>query len=163
MKKLLYTRCLLLGFALMFTSHAYAQNDIQLELGAAYGLEAEAAGFQVGALYGITDNIRGDADFTYFFPDSPDGVDNSLYEININGHYLFLAEETTAVYALAGINYLHQKVSNGNMSFSASETGLNIGGGAEFGVGFGGVYIEAKYALSSYDQLAIAGGLRFSL
>lgn len=163
MKKLLFTVCILLGLIFLSSTDLYAQDGFQLEAGAAYGLEAEAVGFQVGALYGFTQNIRGDANLTYFFPDSPDGVDNSLYEVNINGHYLFVDKEATAVYALAGLNLIRQEVSGGGYSVSGSETGLNIGGGAEFGVGFGGIYVEGKYALSSYDQFSLAAGVRFSL
>jgi opacity protein-like surface antigen len=74
-----------------------------------------------------------------------------------------LEEETTTVYGLAGLNYATQKVTVLNTDVSNSELGFNLGGGAEFGVGFGSIYLEAKYALSTFDQLAVSGGVRFSL
>lgn len=163
MKKLLSISCLVLSITFFSTSHSYAQNDLSITAGAAYGLEVEAPGIQVGAVYGFTDNLRGAADISFYFPDSPNNGDYTFWELNINAHYLFISKETTNFYGLAGLNYATQKISGGGMSISSSEAGLNIGAGAEFGVGFGAIYVEGKYALSNYDQLALAAGVRFGI
>lgn len=152
-----------MALPLLFSTESYAQNDFKIGAGVAYGLEVEAIGVQAGALYGFSDQLRGAADLSFYFPDSPSGGDYTFWEINANLHYLFVAQESTSFYALAGLNYATQKISGGGMSFSSSEAGLNVGAGAEFGMGFGDFYVEGKYALSTYDQLALAAGLRFGL
>jgi hypothetical protein len=163
MKKLITFGCLILGILFFSNTNALAQSDFKVGGGLAYGLEIEAIGVQVGGVYGFTEELRGAADVSIFFPDSPSGTDNSFWEINANVHYLFLNEEGTTVYGLGGLNYATQKVSGGGFSFSNSEAGLNLGGGAEFGLDFADLYIEAKYAISNYDQLALAAGLRFDI
>ncbi len=125
--------------------------------------EIEAIGVQVNGVYGFTDEIRGAADFTFFFPDQPSGGDYTFWTLNANVHYLFMSEENTNVYGLGGLNYASQEVSGGGFSTSSSEVGLNLGGGAEFGVDFGDIFVEAKYVISDFDQLVLGAGLRFGL
>jgi hypothetical protein len=74
MKKILSTTSLLLGFILLTSSTLVAQNDIKIGIGADYGIEVEAIGVEVGAVYGLADQIRGAADVSVYFPDSPEGV-----------------------------------------------------------------------------------------
>lgn len=163
MKKLLSITVLVLGLICFSNTTALAQDDFKLGAGLAYGLEIEAIGIQVGGVYSFADELRGAADVTIFFPDSPNGGDYSFWEINANVHYLFMNENGTAVYGLGGLNYATQKISGGGFEVSDSEVGLNLGGGAEFDVDFASIYVEAKYAISNYDQFGLAGGLRFNL
>lgn len=162
MKKLLTYGCLLLGIIFFSNDKASAQ-DFSVGGGVAYGLEIEAIGIQGGALYVFTDELRGAADISIFFPEDENGIDVGFWELNANVHYLFVAEEATKVYALGGLNYATSSASAGGISVSDSEAGLNVGGGAEFGMDFGGIYIEAKYAISNFDQLALAAGVRFNI
>jgi outer membrane protein X len=163
MKKLITYGCLILGIIFFSNSNALAQSDLNIGGGLAYGTEIEAIGVQAGAVLGFNENLRGAGDIAIYFPDSPSGVDNSFWAINANVHYLFMAEEATTVYGLGGLNYATSKTSGSGMSFSNSEAGLNLGGGAEFGVGFGAIYLEAKYVVSDFDQLVLGGGVRFAL
>lgn len=163
MKKILAIGCLFVG-TFLFNNNAVAQS---VGAGLAYGTEVEAIGIQANGVYGFTDEIRGAADLTFFFPEQPDNGDYSFWSLNANVHYLFMAEGTTNVYGLGGLNYttVESSVSSqfGSFSASASEVGLNLGGGAEFGVGFGNLFVEAKYIISDIDQLVLGAGVRFGL
>lgn len=160
MKKLITYSCLILGMLFFTNSNALAQSDFKAGGGLVYGTEIEAIGIQGSGVYSFTETLRGAADLTIFFPDdTPQGLDRSFWTINANVHYLFMAEEATTVYGLGGLNYATSETG----SFSNSEAGLNLGGGAEFGVGFGDIYVEAKYVVSDFDQLVLGGGVRFAL
>jgi len=162
MNRILKTTFIICGLLLSFSFNTQAQ-DIKVGGGLTYGTQVESIGIEGGAILGFTDKIRGAADLKIFFPDSPSGVDNSFWEINANANYMFFSAPTTNVYGLAGLNYATQKVSGGGFTVSNSEAGLNLGGGAEFGVGFGTIFTELKYVLSNYDQLDLSAGVRFGL
>jgi opacity protein-like surface antigen len=91
------------------------------------------------------------------------------FEFNANGHYLFQDDEDLALYGLGGLNLTRVSVDFpenqffGGGSVSDSEIGLNVGAGLEYGVGFGNLYAEAKYVISSADHLAITGGVRIPI
>ncbi|TYP95148.1 Outer membrane protein beta-barrel domain-containing protein [Fodinibius salinus] len=157
MKKLLTVSLLIVGIGLFFNNNAQAQ-DFKVGLGATYGTQIEAIGIQGGAVAGFSDQFRGAVDFKFFFPDNTD-----FWELNANLHYLFVSKASTSVYALAGLNYAKQSVSNQFVTVSNSEIGLNLGAGAEFGIGVGSFFTEAKYAVSNFDQFDISAGLRFGL
>lgn len=162
MKKLITLGSLFLGIVFFAHSQALAQeNMFSLGPGITYGTEIEAIGIQGSAVYGFTEQVRGAADLTIFFPDDSNGADHSFWTINANVHYLLLAENGTNIYGLGGLNYATQEFSNG-VSVSDSEAGLNLGGGAEVGMEFGAIYLEAKYIISDFDQLVLAGGVRFA-
>lgn len=158
MKKSLSIASVVLGLILMANTNVMAQ-DFSVGGGLAYGSEVEAIGIQGGATYNFTEEIRGTADVIIFFPDNYD-----WWELNVNGNYLFYSEEGINVYALAGLNYATVSVDLGQFgNASDSELGLNLGGGAEFGVDFANVYVELKYVLGNADQLGLSGGLRFPI
>lgn len=160
MKKLILTSCVLFGLMFTFNSNSYAQeaSDFKVGGGIAYGTEAEAIGIQAGAKYAFTPEISGAADFTIYFPEHMD-----MWALNANAHYDFFAEDNITVYGLGGLNYTTMSVDFGGGSISDSDVGLNLGGGAEFGVDFANIYTELKYVLGSTDQLVLAGGLRFDI
>jgi outer membrane protein X len=164
MKKIIAISSLFVATLFLSNTNAFAQS---VGAGLAYGSEVEAIGIQVNGVYGFSDNLRGAADFTLFFPDQPSNGDYSFWTLNANAHYLFMAEGTTNVYGLAGLNYATSEITSnsqfGSFSVSSSEVGLNLGGGAEFGVGFGNIFVEAKYVVSDLDQLVLDGGVRFNL
>lgn len=160
MKKLISTFTLIFAFILCSNTNVFAQNKLQLGAGIAYGADIENIGLQVGATYEITENIRGAADFLYYFTDV-EGF--TAWEFNINGHYMFISEANMNVYGLAGLNYAKSKFDVGPFSGSTSDIGLNIGAGAEFGLGFGSFYGELKYELGGFEQLVIGAGIRFGL
>lgn len=159
MKKLLSISGLVLVIILFSNTDAFAQNEFKVGAGLAYGSEVESIGIQAGAVYDFTEEISGAADFIIFFPENYD-----WWELNVNGHYRFLSEDNISVYGLAGLNYATLSVDLGQFgSASDSELGLNIGGGAEFGLDFANLYTELKYVLGNADQFGISAGLRFAI
>lgn len=159
MKKLLTFCCLILGLLFFSNSNALAQSDFKVGGGLAYGSEVEAIGIQAGGVYAFTEQISGEADVIIFFPDNYD-----WWELNVNAHYNFFAEDNINVYGLAGLNYSTISINLGQFgSASNSEVGLNLGGGAEFGLDFANLYTELKYVLGNADQLALSAGLRFDI
>lgn len=159
MKKLLSITGLVLGIIFFSNTGALAQNEFKVGGGLAYGSEVEAIGIQVGAVYDFTEEISGAADFIIYFPDGYD-----WWELNVNGHYRFFSEDNISVYGLAGLNYATLSVDFGQFgSASDSELGLNLGGGAEFGLDFAKLYTELKYVVGNADQLGISAGLRFAI
>lgn len=139
------------------------QANAQLSVGAglAYGLDIEELGLQVRGVYDINETWRGEADFIYYFIDG-DGL--SAWELNLNGNYVFNRTETLTLYALAGINIFGITVDLGPFGDeTATETGLNIGAGAQYAVSSAlDIFGELKYSLSDADQLLIAAGILFS-
>lgn len=159
MKKLLSIAGLVLGFIFFSNTNALAQNEFKVGAGLAYGSEVEAIGIQAGAVYDFTEEFSAAADFIVFFPDNYD-----WWELNVNGHYRFLSQDNVTVYGLAGLNYATLSIDLGQFgSASDSELGLNLGGGAEFGLDFAKLYTELKYVVGNADQLGISAGLRFPI
>ena len=126
----------------------------------AYGSEIKNPGIGVKFHYGINDKIRLAPDFIYYFKKN----DVSWWELNLNGHYMFSESGDMGFYALGGLNMLGAKVEFMGISTSDTEMGINLGAGVQkpltstiLGVA------EAKYTLSSSDQLVISVGLLFNL
>jgi len=147
------------GAGLVFGSGVGFGDDLDNDLG-----------IRVDGSYMFTEEIRGAADFTFFFPKSEGGGEATVWELNFNGHYLFINDESMNVYGLAGINItgLNLDVDTGGFgTFSSndSEFGLNIGGGAEFDVDFAMLFGEAKFGGIGHDanQFVIAAGLRLPI
>lgn len=172
MKKLLTVGLLVIGLTIFSNVNLYAQGaegDIQIGGGLGYGTEIESLGIQAGGVYTINDQFRGALDLIYYFPNDSFGYDFTWFEINANGHYLFLSEDDIVVYGLAGLNIATLKFDYpenqffGGGSVSESEVGINIGAGIEYNLGGLNLYGEAKYALSSADQLVISGGVRIPI
>lgn len=173
MKKLLTVGILVIGLIFLSNTNLYAQGeagDISIGGGLGYGTEVESIGIQAGGVYTINEQFRGAADLIYYFPNEDDfGGNFTWFEVNLNGHYLFTAEEDLTAYALAGLNFasfsydLPSFQGFGGGKVSDTEVGLNIGAGLEYDIDFALFYAELKYALSSADQLVISAGLRFPI
>ncbi|MDD2962733.1 MAG: Ail/Lom family outer membrane beta-barrel protein [Bacteroidales bacterium] len=188
MRKLL-TATLAAAFMMMIAIPAMAQQG-EMKLGGlvAYGSEVKQPGFGVKFNYGITDQIRLAPAFTYFLPKKEE---ISLYTysaeykynfwlLDVDGNYLFL-NDGFELYGIAGLNVTGISFSSTisgdlpmyksddldlDMDESASDTnfGLNIGAGIQYPVSDNMFILgEAKYVLSSADQLVVSAGLMFKL
>ena len=96
---------------------AFAQKGEQrVGLNLNYGTEISNVGLGAKYQYGITDAIRLEGSFDYFF--KKDGA--SMWDINVNAHYLFPFAKKFAVYPLVGLTYANCKVTGGwsNDAFS---------------------------------------------
>lgn len=160
---------ILVAFVLLFVCLTANGANAQVNAGGglAYGTNVEKLGLHINGFYTIPANeqIRAGLEYTYFFPENYTGGSTRFSEFNINAHYLFYDEEELAAYGLAGINHATSSVNWDDSFFGAggtsgSWTGLNIGAGAQYNVGFGSLYGELKFVISTVDQLVLSVGTR---
>ncbi|MEX1010422.1 MAG: outer membrane beta-barrel protein [Balneolaceae bacterium] len=147
------------------------QGDIKAGVGLTYGSGvgfgslSNDLGIRADGSYAFTPQIRGAADFTFYFPKSEGGVDMNFWELNFNAHYIFFAEEAVSAYGLGGINIFGFSQESQAGEFSDSEMGLNLGAGVEYGLNFGDLFGELKLGGlgGNADQFVIGFGVRFGL
>ena len=147
----------------------FAQAQIKAGGGLSLGTDANAGDVGVGihlrGVYDINETWRATADFNFFFVEDP----FSFWDLNANANYIFSNNESSILYALAGLNFATAKVSidlgpfGGNVSESASELGLNIGAGGQMSLnetldGFA----ELRYVIGDADQLVLSAGVLVS-
>jgi hypothetical protein len=118
----------------------------------------EGAGVAVN-IYNNTDNLykntRGGGDIGYYFVE-----DGTLLEIAANAHYFFLKKEDISGYAIVGSTALFYMGNN----IAGTVSGiLNLGAGAEYKLGFGSAYGEARYLIGGAAILGINAGVRITL
>lgn len=146
--------------------------------GVGFGNLDNDLGIRADGYYSITPEIRAGGDFTFYFPKSESqsgfggNYDYSInvWELNLNGHYIFMENDGLLLYGLAGINITgmswEQDYENqSNQSNSSSETGLNLGGGVEYPLDFADLFGEIKIGGlgGNADQFVLGAGLRFGL
>ena len=157
MKTLLNTSIAL--FLLLFATEIRAQ--FSLGPGLAFGTDVDEIGIQVRGINSFTDQWRGSADVIYYL----DGLkDFSIWEINLNAHYVFADANKFNAYALAGFNVLLFSASFLGESSTSTEAGLNLGTGGQYFISdkVSGL-VELKYTISDLNQLVIGLGLQFQL
>ena len=167
MKKLF----VLMSFIALGMGSAFAQKGekaVGVNLG--YGTEISNLGIGAKFQYGITDAIRTESAFNYFL--KKDGA--TMWDINVNAHYLFPVADKFNVYPLVGLTYANCKV--GGWSYEgltakeiqelidagiiedASEMTGSSGSEGRFGVNLGA---GVQYDLSS--KLAINFEVKYQL
>ncbi len=196
MKKLLliiFVASLIYGTS-SITNSAYAQTegsvqegDIKAGIGLVFGTGIGGfggfdndLGIRADGYYAITPVIRVGGDFTFYFPDTVtesgfgETFESTLtvWELNLNGQYIFLDEDDLILYGLGGINITGINISSeastdfGGFSGSESdsEIGLNLGGGVEYNLDFADLFAEAKLGGlgGNANQFVLGAGLRFS-
>lgn len=171
MKKLF----VLMSFIALGMSSAFAQKGekaVGVNLG--YGTEISNLGIGAKFQYGITDAIRAEASFDYFL--KKDFV--SMWDVNLNAHYLFPVADKFKVYPLVGLTYTNWKLDGFDISygfdnaeldeeygddFSADSSntgkfGVNLGAGAEYSINSNlSINFEVKYQLISDFNQAVFG------
>ena len=154
MKKLL----VVLSFIALGLGSAFAQQGqkaIGVNLG--YGSEIESFGLGAKFQYGITDPIRMEAAFNYFF--ESDYV--SMWDLNLNFHYLFPLGSNFKVYPLAGLTYTnwHADIIDEN----EGRVGANLGAGLQYDIASNlALNFDLKYQfVKDFDQVAFAFGIAY--
>jgi outer membrane protein X len=115
--------------------------------------------------YNVIDPLRLEGSFTYFLKKNF----VSMWDLSVNGHWLFPVADKVTVYPLAGLGVLGSSVSldlgeYGNLgSASTSEVAFNLGGGVDYELTDNLVLnAELKYKLgSTWDRLLISAGLAY--
>lgn len=163
MKKVLKLSGICIVLLILATSTSFAQDgDIKIGGGLIYGSEIEQLGLRADGYYSISEDWRAGVALGYFFPKN----DINWFEIDLNANYVFHSDEDLSVYAIGGLNFMIVSFDiPGAGSNSNSEFGINLGGGLEYGIDFGSLFGELKYAGigGDADQLVIGAGLRFNV
>ena len=135
-----------------------------------YGTDASNIGIGVKYQNNITDVIRLEAVGDYYL--KTDGF--SMFDVNVNGHYLFPLSDKVIAYPLVGINYTSWKQDyieygdeeeHWSPEVKDSSIGLNLGGGIQYKltdkIRMGA---ELKYQTISGASTAVIGvGVTFTL
>ena len=180
MKKILVTICVAL-----VSIGAFAQTGEQ-NVGAhlLYGTDMSNIGLGVKYQNNVTDVIRIEGVADYYL--KKDGF--TMFDVNVNGHYLFPLTDKVIAYPLVGINYTHWKQDGSNLQdnfdgnwdvdWSNSDfedeyvvegkdgsIGLNIGGGIQYRLTDKiRIGAELKYqTISGFNTAVIGAGVTLTL
>lgn len=173
MKKLI----VLMSFIALAMGTAFAQKgDKAVGVNLGYGTEISNLGIGAKFQYGITDAIRAEASFDYFL--KKDFV--SMWDVNVNVHYLFPVANRFKVYPLVGLTYTNWKTGGFEIDLGGMEEllpeedmevesgnigkfGVNLGAGAEYSITEKlAVNFEVKYQLiSDFNQAVFNLGLSY--
>ena len=171
---------LVMALVLMGISASAQQGEKAAGINLSYGTEHKALGIGVKGQYGITDAIRAEASFDYFL--KKDGL--SMWDINLNVHYLFPLTDKLKVYPLAGLTFTNWKYEEtieievdpmfaqylteddltiGSVSGSESKFGVNLGAGLQYDLTEKlALNVEAKYQfVSDFDQIIFSLGVAY--
>ncbi len=101
-------------------------------------------------------------DFNYTIPTLPPGGSSDFFMSAAKGDDITLQ---TTPHRTENRQIFTDSFFSGSGSFSGSETGLNLGAGAEYKVSFGTVFCELKLAglAGDADQLVFGAGVRINL
>ena len=168
MKKLLLLVCA----AVMSLSASAQAGDKTLGAQFVFGSQTNNIGFGVKGQYYVTDHLRGEASFDYFFKNK--GL--TMWDINANAHYLINVADKFNVYPLAGVGYTNWSYTNDVIvkevngkdkvvehKGSDGRLAVNLGGGAEYALTDNvSVNAEAKWQIvNNYSQLVLGVGVAY--
>lgn len=136
------------------------------------GMGDDLTNFGIGAKfqYNVTNPLRLEASFNYFFPKEADGFADlkyTMWDLNANAHWLFRVAKGVNLYPLAGIGVIgtKAKVKVEGRKGSASETdfAVNLGAGVDFKIARATLLnIEAKYKVGGeFDRFLLSAGVAF--
>jgi|AntDeeMinimDraft_6_1070357.scaffolds.fasta_scaffold15362_1 hypothetical protein len=164
MKKILTTFLLIIGLSLFAQTNSFAQQHGPTKLGAGlmYGEAPDAVGINVNATFRVSPQIAIAPDISIYFPEDEElPFLDSFWAINLNGHYIFTAENEYHIYGLGGLNLATAEPSV--PGDSESELGINLGVGGEYHLENFSLYSELKYVVGEFDQVVIGVGARFPI
>ena len=122
-----------------------------------YGTEINMVGIGGKFQYGITNDLRAEASFNYYFRNN--GF--HMWDLNANAHYLFSIAPKFRAYPLAGLTVVSKNYSKDDKSIT--HFGLNLGGGCEYDISHRvALNAEFKYSIvSSIDQAVFLVGATY--
>ena len=172
MRKLLFA----MAMALVSISASAQKGEMAFGANLSYGTEIKNLGVGVKGQYGITDAIRAEAAFDYFL--KKDGL--SMWDVNLNVHYLIPITEKFKVYPLAGVVFTNWEsdfsVDVENEGFGTNTDDADDNGstttrkfGADLGAGLQydltdklSLNVEGKYQLiSDFNQMVFSVGVAY--
>ncbi len=173
MKKVLVIICV----ALISLSASAQIGEQNIGAHLLYGTDMSNIGFGLKYQNNVTDVIRIEGVFDYYLKKD----DFTMFDVNVNGHYLFPLTDKVIAYPLVGINYTRWKQKE-LFSFDDEEytdisdedyddeindgsIGLNIGGGIQYKLTDKiRIGAELKYqTISGFNTAVIGVGLTYTL
>lgn len=156
--KALYALCLLALAAALCAPSGHAQT--QIELGPRVGFEvSDIEELFVGADARISTAslpVQINPTFDYYFVDG----DVTFIQLTGNALYAFdIDNQAFTPYAGGGVSYIRASVSG----FSNSDVGLNLLGGAKFGVSNLQLFAQGEFVLGDADPAKLTAGVLFIL
>lgn len=162
----------LLAIMVLLSVTAYAQSEkFAVGLNIGYGAEVKKLSIGVKANYDINKMFAIAPSFNYYFQDkeSYDGMEAKLnvWDLNCDLHFNVIRKESFKLYPLAGITYMHPKVTvsyeGQEESASDGKVGANLGVGAQFAIASRFVIApEVKYQIiSDYNQFVASVALMY--
>jgi hypothetical protein len=179
MRKSLLLPALCLLLALLVTP---ARAQVSVDLGPRIGLplgdlsDADASLF-IGADARITTPslpVVLNPSFDFYFTDDPEGIDRSIFAVDLNALYEFGVENVAFTpYAGGGLAITRLSVDSegvdtpfgpvGGGSVSDTEIGLNLIGGARFLLDPVQPFAQLNIAIGDLTRIGITGGVLFNL
>ncbi len=170
MKKLLWIGPLLFLGAMPIFSTA---QKISIGGGMPYNVTVEAPGLNLRGYYNVNESFCFGPEFTFFFPGTEskaeEEIEKSIWEINLNAHYVFELNEQLGVYPILGFNYTREKedinyaFTNEKATKTKEAFGLNLGGGFHVPLPQFTPFVEYEYVVSSLSEHIITVGVFFNI
>lgn len=150
---------------------AQAKNHSgNLHIGAGVGyhtqFEKDNTGVVLEGTYSVLNRLRLSPGILYYFTDTgSDLYDITVIDLNANAHLILINWERIRLYGLAGYNNFRVRVSYDNDSTTENESGINLGGGLEYGRGNLMLFGEAKITTGDVhdNNIILHGGIRFKI
>ena len=156
-------KILMMAVAMMMAVTMNAQSEKgAMSVGGNFniGLSDGYTNFGIGAKYSYNfiDHLRGETSFDYYF--KKDAI--SMWDWNVNLHWVFDIKEKHGLYPLAGFALVGTKVDLGFASASSTDFGFNLGGGWEYRISdHFKTGIEAKYQWADGGRGIISVGAAY--
>lgn len=153
-------------FTMSMSVIAQEKGDMAVGAGVTLGVGDGFTNFGPGAKfqYSILKSLRAEGAFTYFL--KKDYI--TMWDLSVNGHWLFPVGDRMTVYPLAGLGILNYGADLGLGGWgirnaSTSDFALNLGGGMDLKLTdklF--FHVEAKYKISDvWDRFLLSAGLGY--
>jgi outer membrane protein X len=140
---------------------AQEKGDMAAGVGLTLGMGDKFTNYGLGAKfqYNVLNALRLEGAFTYFLKKDY----TTMWDLGVNGHWLFPVSDNMTVYPLAGLGILNYGSSYGGFSVSTSDLAFNFGGGLDLKITDRMVFnVEAKYKVSDlWDRLQLSAGLAY--
>ena len=162
--KLLKIILIILAF---FPLKNFAQEGLAGGLGASYELDQQLLGVNARLFYGPNHHFCFGPEISIFpYQKVNAEYEETIIDLNINGHYIFELTHKLGVYALSGINYSIEKergIANSKETEQLDAFGLNYGVGAHYNLGKVFLFLEFKGLIGQLSDEFITIGTMFHL
>lgn len=142
----------LIILTIVFGVSTVTSQEFKLGAGVAIGTESSidddfsddpAFGINLRGVYQITKKWGVTGGATYFFSESPEPLESTIYTFNFDGTYSFVANKALDFYGLVGFNigYIKVEDTEEGIEFDDTLTGMELGIGLLTKIG---LFFEAK-------------------